>query len=245
VNEYGEDLAYVHDAGFSDLAQTAANRVVANLRRRRSVEGLVVDIGCGTGVAARRLIRAGYDVLGIDTSRDMLALARRAAPAATFRHGSFVDFELPADCVAVTAIGEVLNYDATAEAEDHIAGFFSRAHAALRPGGLLVLDAAGPGRVPGGGPVRTWSEGADWAILVETSEDRRARVLTRRMTTFRRAPAGGGGWRRTEAEHRQRLHPATDILRLLRDAGFQARIQRSYDGGEPFAPGHRVVIASR
>jgi SAM-dependent methyltransferase len=245
VNEYGEDLAYTHDAGFSDLARTAANRVVADLRRRRILEGLVVDVGCGSGVAAQRFVRAGYDVLGIDPSRDMLALARRAAPAATFRHGSFVDAEVPKDCVAVTAMGEVLNYDRSPEAEEHLGGFIARARAALRPGGLLALDVAGPGRVPGGGPVRTWSEGGDWAVLVETSEDRRARELTRRIITFRRVPTAGGGWRRTETEHRQRLYPATEILRLLRATGFQARIQRSYDGAEPFAPGHRVLLAKR
>jgi SAM-dependent methyltransferase len=242
VNEYGEDLAYVHQAGFSDLARTAANRVVAELRGRRVTDGLVVDVGCGAGVAAQRLVRAGYDVLGLDTSREMLALAREVAPAATFRHGSFVDSELPPDCVAVTAIAEVLNYDVSADAEEHLADFFARAHAALRPGGLLVLDVAGPGRVADGEPARSWSEGADWAILVETAEDRRARDLRRRMTVFRRT---GGGWRRSETEHRQRLHPASAVVTLLRDAGFRARILRSYEGDEPFAPGHRALIAVR
>jgi SAM-dependent methyltransferase len=242
LNDYGEDLAYIHDAGFSDLAQAAANRVVADLRRRRILAGLVVDVGCGTGVAARRFVRAGYDVLGLDPSRDMLALARRAAPAATFRPGSFADAELPRDCVAVTATGEVVNYDLTTEAEAHIAAFFGRAHAALRPGGLFALDVAGPGRVPGGGPERTWRQDGDWAILVETSEERRARELTRRMTTFRHVDRG---WRRGETEHRQRLHAATTILGLLREAGFRARVLRSYEpGGEPLAPGHRVLAAT-
>jgi SAM-dependent methyltransferase len=242
VNEYGEDLAHVHDAGFSDLAQTAANRVVAELRGRGIVDGLVVDVGCGTGVTARRLIRAGYDVLGLDPSPAMLALARRQAPRATFRRGSFADAELPPDCAAITAIGEVLNYDFSPEAEEHFAAFFARAHRALRRGGLLALDVAGPGRVPGDGPARTWRDGADWAILVETSEDRRARELTRRMTTFRRT---GGGWRRTETEHHQRLYPSSAIAALLRTAGFRTRILRSYDGDEPFAPGHRAFIARR
>ena len=249
MNEYEADLAYTHDAGFSDLARTAANRVVAQLRRRRMVEGLIVDVGCGSGVAARRFVRAGYDVLGLDVSRDMLALARRAAPGATFRHGSFADAELPQGCVAVTTMGEVLNYDVSPDAEARIAAFFARAHAALRPGGLLALDVAGPNRIPGGGPVRTWAQGADWAVLVETSEDAAAGELTRRMTVFRRVPRegrAGDGWRRAEAEHRQRLHPASTIADLLRAAGFRVRILRSYQpGGAPFAPGHRALLATR
>jgi SAM-dependent methyltransferase len=241
LNEYEEDVAYVHDAGFSDLAQAAANRVVAELRSRRVVDGLVVDLGCGSGVAARRLVRAGYDVLGVDPSPAMLALARRRAPRATFRRGSFLDAELPPGCVAVTAIGEVLNYHVGAEAEQDLEGFFVRAHSALRPRGLLVLDIAGPGRVPGGGATRSWAEGDDWAILVEVSERPGGHELSRRMVTFRRT---AGRWRRTEVEHHQRLYAAAAIAALLRQAGFRARILRGYTG-ETFAPGHRALIASR
>jgi SAM-dependent methyltransferase len=241
VNEYDEDLAHVHDAGFADLAQAAANRVVAELRARGIVDGLVVDVGCGSGVTARRLILAGYDVLGLDASRSMLALARGRAPRATFRRESFLDAQLPPGCAAVTAIGEVLNYHVAAGAEEDLGDFFARAHSALRPGGLLVTDVAGPGRVPGGGPSRLWAEGDDWAVLVEASERRRARELTRRIITFRRA---AGRWRRTETEHHQRLYPATEIATLLRQAGFRARILRGYTG-EPFAPGHRGLIGVR
>ncbi len=242
MNEYGADLAFTHDAGFAGPAQAAANRVVAELRRRGVSEGLVVDVGCGSGVTAKRLIRAGYDVLGLDASRDMLALARRAAPAATFRHASFTEAELPSGCVAVTAVGEVLNYDVAPDAEEHVGEFFSRVRAALAPGGLFVLDLAGPGRVPGGGPWRTWSQGAGWAVLVETSESARERMLDRHIVTFRRH--SGRGWVRTEAHHRQRLYPASDIVARLRDTGFRARILRSYDG-EPFAAGHRGFLATR
>jgi SAM-dependent methyltransferase len=242
VNEYDEDLAYVHDAGVSDLAQAAANRVVAELRTRAVVEGLVVDVGCGSGVAARRLNLAGYDVLGLDPSPAMLALARRRAPRATFRRASFLDAELPDGCVAVMAVGEVLNYHVAPEPERDLEAFFARTHAALRPGGLLVLDVAGPGRVPEGGPSRHWSEGDDWAVLVEVSERPGGRELTRRMVTFRRT---SGRWRRTETEHHQRLYAASTVATLLRQAGFRARILRGYGDAEPFAPGHRVLIAAR
>jgi SAM-dependent methyltransferase len=240
LNEYGEDLAYVHDAGFSGLAQAAANRVVAELRARGIVEGLVVDVGCGSGVAARRLSLAGYDVLGLDPSPAMLELARRRAPKATFRRGSFVDAELPPECVAVTAVGEVLNYHVAAEAERDLEAFFARVHSALRPGGLLALDVAGPGRVPGGGPARTWAEGDDWAALVESTERPGQPELTRRIVTFRRR---AGRWRRTETGHHQRLYAASHIVALLRQAGFRARILRGYNTDEPGAPGHRALIA--
>ena len=80
---YGEDLAYVHDAGFTSLAALAADRLIEELHRL-SKGGLVVELGAGSGVAAARLGAAGFDVLGIDASPAMIQLARENAPRATF-----------------------------------------------------------------------------------------------------------------------------------------------------------------
>jgi SAM-dependent methyltransferase len=235
VNGYPEDLAYIHASGFTALAETAAPAIVELLRGSGIDGGLVVDLGCGSGITSRALVDAGYRVVGIDTSRPLLARARRAAPGARFKHASFLDEPLP-ECVAILAVGEVLCY--TTESLEPV---FRRVYRALRPGGLFVFDLAGPGRVPGGGPVRSWAEGADWAVLVETEEDPAQRLLTRRMTTFRR---GGRSWRRRRQTHRQHLHPPSDIGARLRRAGFTVRFRRGY-GGERFARGHYVVVARK
>jgi hypothetical protein len=136
----------------------------------------------------------------------------------------------------VLAVGEVLNY--TTRSLDPV---FGRVYRARRPSGLFVLDLAGPGRVSGHVPLRSWAEGADWAILVETEEDPRRRLLTRRMTTFRRTDRR---WRRGRETHRQRLHPPSEIAARLRRVGFRVRLRRGYVG-ERFAPGHYVVVASK
>jgi SAM-dependent methyltransferase len=235
VKGYGEDLAHIHASGFTALAETAGPAVVELLRGAGIERSLVVDLGCGNGITSRALTGAGYEVLGIDTSRPFLARARREAPGARFKHGSFLDEPLP-ECVAVLAVGEVLAY--TTRSLDPL---FRRVHRALRPGGLFVLDLPGPGRVPGGGPARSWAEGADWAVLIATEEDPRRRLLTRRMTTFRRT---GRGWRRGRETHVQRVHPPTEIATRLRRAGFRVRLRRGY-GGQRFAPGHYVVVARK
>jgi len=231
VTGYGEDLAHIHASGFTALAETAAPVVVELLRGAGIDRGLVVDLGCGSGITSRALVNAGYEVLGIDTSRPMLARARSAAPGARFRHASFVDEPLPT-CVGVLAVGEVLSYTTRG-----LEPVFRRVYRALRPGGLFVLDMAGPGR----GPARTWAEGPDWAVLVDAEEDPRRRLLTRRMTTFRRI---GGGWRRGRETHQQRLHPSAEIAKHLRRVGFRVRIRRGYRG-ERFAAGHYVAVAGK
>ncbi len=44
----------------------------------------ILDLGCGTGLLARHLVRAGYDYTGMDISAGMLAVARRNVPYARF-----------------------------------------------------------------------------------------------------------------------------------------------------------------
>ena len=95
MSGYQEDLAYTHDVGFGDFARNAAPGVLRLLRDRGVADGLVVDVGCGSGIWARELVDAGYDVLGIDQSAAMIDLARRRVPEAAFRRGSFVTTRLP------------------------------------------------------------------------------------------------------------------------------------------------------
>src|SRR4051794_25093950 len=72
---YREDLAYIHDAGFGGIATSAAPVLRDALRRRGIVSGLVIDLGCGSGILSEAMSAAGHDVLGIDISGAMLALA--------------------------------------------------------------------------------------------------------------------------------------------------------------------------
>src|SRR5579864_4187654 len=97
---YTEDLAFIHDAGFSDLARAAAAEVIRIMRARSIQGGLVVELGCGSGIGARELVRAGYQVFGVDISPAMIRLARRRAPGAKFVGGSMLRVKLPR-CAAV------------------------------------------------------------------------------------------------------------------------------------------------
>jgi SAM-dependent methyltransferase len=232
---YPEDPAHIHASGFGDLAAIAGPVIAMLLRDAGILRGLVVDLGCGNGITSRALVEAGYDVLGIDASEPFLRRARREAPGARFRQGSFLDEPLP-ECSAVIAVGEVLAYT-----QRSLGPVFRRAHRALRPGGLFVFDLPAPGQVPGGGPLRSWRQGEDWAILFQNTEHPRRRELTRRMTTFRRTERG---WRRGRETHVQRLHPPPEVAERLRRLGFRVRLRRGYTG-ERFAPGHYVVVARK
>ncbi len=222
---YRNDLAFIHDVRFGEIARSASRVLLEALRCTGLSEGLVIDLGCGSGLFAEPVAEAGYDVLGIDVSAEMLKLARRRVPKARFRRGSLHDAELPRG-VAVAGIGESFNYfTGRPTSEATLARLFRRIHRALVPGGVLLFDLAAPGRVPGGGPLKSHWDEKDWAVLVATVEERKRRILTRRITSFRRA---GSGYRRADEIHTQRLFERKVVLRLLREGGFRARSLSGY-----------------
>lgn len=238
---YDRDLAYIHDTGFTGFVRKAAPGLLRMLRESGVRGGLVVDAGCGSGIWARELTERGYAAVGIDISADMIRLARKHAPAAKFRVGSFLSAELPS-CDAVTSIGECVNYAFDRKSgKKGLAEFFRRVYRALRPGGIFVFDIVEPGVVAAGPPPRRFLEGPDWAILLEVSEDRRRNTLTRRIVSYRRV---GKLYRRSEEIHRLHLYSGGELLEEVRRAGFEARLVGGY-GRFRFAPAHAGILARK
>src|SRR4051794_28868928 len=106
---YAGDMAEVHAEAYSDVARLAAPAVAEILAGEGVPSGLIVELGCGSGVPARPLVDRGYSVHGIDLSADMVRLAGERVPEAEIVRGSFLDAPLPA-CDAVLAIGQTLGY---------------------------------------------------------------------------------------------------------------------------------------
>ncbi|MEP0878356.1 class I SAM-dependent methyltransferase [Funiculus sociatus GB2-M2] len=144
---YKEDLAFIHDVGFSDYALKSAPGILEILDRSNIRKGLVVDLGCGTGLWAQELEKAHYRVLGVDISDSAIAIARTRVPNAEFRVESLFKTDIP-PCSAVTSISECLNYlfdpDNDRQTLNQV---FRRIYSALIPGGVFVFDIAEPGQV--------------------------------------------------------------------------------------------------
>jgi SAM-dependent methyltransferase len=241
ANVYRDDLAYIHDTGHGSLARDAATTLIGELARTACRDKPVVDLGCGSGIFAHALIEVGYQVVGIDVSDAMVALARARAPEAEFRVASFVSSDLPRS-VAVTAIGEVLNYafdsanDQTARAD-----LFRRVYQALVPGGVFLFDIASRERLRPGGPHRTYAAGTDWAVLVETDGEPVAGLLTRTIISFRRV---GSLYRRDTEVHRLTLVDPTAVYDSLHALGFEVEILSTY-GAVPLPQGVVAFLARK
>ena len=227
---YGEDLAYIHDVGHAEFALRSAPGILEILARSGIRDGLVVDLGCGSGLWARELVDAGYQVLGIDISEAMITLSRKRVPEAEFRVGSLFDAEIP-PCGAVTAVSEVLNY----LFDEEPGGL------ALVSGGVFVFDVLGPGQVPPGAKARGFRVGEDWAVLSEREEDAERGTLERRIVSFRKV---GEHYRRDDEVHRVRLYDPSELAAELGELGFEVRTVRAY-GDYPLGKNHAAFEARK
>jgi SAM-dependent methyltransferase len=235
---YAEDLAYIHSAGFSGFSRAAAPAILRLLHDAHIDTGLIVDLGCGAGALARVLSSTGYDVLGIDVSRNMLSIAGRAAPRARFTEGAASTVKLPA-CEAVIAMGEVVSYAPPGtRRRPSLRPIFARVARALRARGLFVFDLIVKGEDVM--TYRTWHAGRDWAVLVDVSERRSA--IERRITTFR-APHPGAAYRRHVEQHVVGVYARDDVVRELRAAGFSVSCIERY--GAAVLPPRRLAFVAR
>src|SRR5207245_4326498 len=98
---------------------------------------------------------------------------------------------------------------------------------------------AEPGRCRG--LTQRFSEGEDWACLVEYRQDVAKQRLTRRIVSFRKV---SDGYRRQEETHTQQLYPGARIADMLREIGFRVRLVRKY-GEYPLGPGVVGLVARK
>jgi SAM-dependent methyltransferase len=224
---YGAEQAAIHDHRFGALARYAAADVVALAVGARRNRGSVVDLGCGSGILAREVGDAGYDVVGVDISADMIARAARNAPEARLVVGTLHDFPIPSGCVVVAATGEALNY-----AVDPAAGLAAVAtraadvFGALVPGGHWLFDVSGPGRA---GPTRVTKQfhrADDWCLGMTATESEDGGRLEREITIF--AADADGCYRRIDEDHLLMLYRPEDIRSLVMAAGFEVQILGDY-----------------
>ncbi len=220
---YRRDLALVHDRGFGFHADGCAAGVIELLQPIRERDGVVLELGCGSGRLTRHLLDAGHRVIATDASPAMLALARDAVPdVEELRQLALPDGPLPtAD--AVVSVGHSLNYLPTAEDIDTA---LTSIAAALRPGGILAIDLCD----------LRWGEvrrdqrnlgmaGEDWALITEFSMPTPDRYV-RDMTTF--VKAEDGTWRRGHERHDNVLIDTAQVLPLLSRHGVESRIESAF-----------------
>ena len=111
------------------------------LREHGIMDGIVLDLGCGTGSMTELLAEQGYDMIGVDNSEEMLDLAmeKRAASGQDILYllQDMRKFELYGTVRAVISACDSVNY--LTEPGD-LVKVFSLVNNYLDPGGLFLFD---------------------------------------------------------------------------------------------------------
>jgi SAM-dependent methyltransferase len=232
---YRDDLALVHHLGFGFHADACAAGILALLEPVHG--GLVLELGCGSGLLTRHLVEAGHRVLATDASPAMLALARGTAPRAEVRPLVLPDDPLP-ECNAIVSVGHVLNY---LPDETGIERALVAAAKALRPGGILALDLCDLryGELRRDEPDSSRISD-DWAIVTRFSLPR-PNLFVREIAAF--LPDGDGSWRRDDERHENVLLDTTSVPALFAEHGVDARVAGSF--GDEKLPDGLVAILGR
>jgi SAM-dependent methyltransferase len=235
---YGRDLALIHHLGFGFHADMCAPGILRLLGPVRERDGLVLEIGCGSGLLTKHLLDAGHRVVATDASPAMLDLARETAGGADLRRLTLPDDPLP-EADAIVGVGHVLNYLPDIDAIER--GLTAIGNA-LRPGGVLAIDLCDLewARHRADSPPHGWV-GENWAVVTEFSIPSPDRFV-RQMATFIRED--DGSWRRGDERHDNVLVETALVPALLTETGVAATVRESF-GAEELPAGLRAVVGHR
>ena len=102
---------------------------------KRQMVARVADVGCGPGRVAAFLAARGLDVVGVDVSEAMLAVARTAHPHITFEQGQLDALPIETGVLA----GAVYWYSITYTPPDRLTEVFTELTRVLMPGAMYFL----------------------------------------------------------------------------------------------------------
>lgn len=112
-----------------------------------SQDSTVAELGCGTGAFTNELARMGYNMIGIDNSEDMLAVASSADGQdynseegnnrIIYTLQNMTEFELPYEADAVVSVCDSMNYLSQDGALDEC---LRASYQALRSRGVILFD---------------------------------------------------------------------------------------------------------
>jgi SAM-dependent methyltransferase len=243
---YQADLARIHHLGFGFHADACAPGIIDLLDDVLARDGLVLEVGCGSGLLTKHLLDAGHRVIATDASPAMLDLARETLGDTLGNAPGRVAIEsltLPDDPVpeadAIVSVGHALSYLPDAAALDRalvaLAG-------SLRPGGVMAIDLCDLEWGRHRRDVRSagWV-GDDWGLVTQFPFEGDDRYI-REMTTFTELP--DGTYRRSSERHDNVLVDTSQVPGRLASLGLETEVRQSF-GAEDLPIGLVAIVARR
>lgn len=209
-------------------------------------DGLVLELGCGTGTVTEMLADAGYDMIGIDNSEEMLAEAmeKRAESGHDILYllQDMQDFELYGTVRAVVSVCDSMNYVTEPEDLEYV---FALVNNYLDPGGLFIFDMNTVYKYQEMIGDSTIAENREEGSFIwENTYDEESGINEYALTLF--LPDTDGRYEKVEEVHYQRAYPLEQIKTLLQSSGLKLlAVYDAYTREAPRADSGRLTFIAK
>ena len=223
-----------------------ASYVISLLREEGIDDGLVLDLGCGTGSLTEILAREGYDMTGIDLSPDMLQIAMEKRMESgrdiLYLNQDMREFELYGTVRAIVSICDSMNY--LLEKED-LVQTLRLANNYLDPGGVFIFDLNTEHKYRDIlGQCTIAEDREESSFIWDNDYDETERINEYDLTLF--IKEDGDLYRKYRETHFQRAYTLDEAAAAAKEAGME--FVAAYDAFTREAPGEtseRIYIIVR
>ncbi len=206
--------------------------------------GTVVDLGCGTGAMSRLLAGAGFSVIGVDLSEEMLGIAanKDGSEGILYVCQDMTDLELAAPVPVMVSLCDSMNYlveDGALEAT------LARVKQFLEPGGIFIFDMNTAYKYEHILADNTFTETREEGSFIWENEfDEESRINTYYLTLYVATDEGNGSdqtFHRFMEEHYQRAFAMEEITTSICESGLELLAVLDADTlGSPSATSERL-----
>lgn len=204
-------------------------------------DGLVLDLGCGTGKFTRLLAQKGYDLIGVDGSGEMLEAAMRQEenPDILYLQQDMREFELYGTVAAVVSLCDSMNYITEYK---ELVQVFRLVNNYLDPGGYFIFDLNTPYKYRELLADNTFAENReDCSFIWENTYDDETELNEYALTLFVRGE--DGRYERFEEFHYQKAYAIETVEKAAAEAGMEfIAVYDAFTREEPSDTGERVYV---
>lgn len=217
-----QSFAQVYDTFMDNIDYDGWSAYLIGLLREYGIcDGLVLELGCGTGSMTERLAMAGYDMIGSDLSPDMLEIAMEKKDASglniLYLLQDMREFELYGTVRAIVSVCDPMNY--ILEEED-LLQVFRLVNNYLDPGGMFIFDLNTTKKYRDMGETTIAENREEASFIWENYFDEEEKINEYDLTLFIRDEEDGR-FDRFEEFHEQRAYSLTEIGELIRESGME------------------------
>ncbi len=215
------ELAEVYDAFMREVPYDRWSAfITGRLQKYGIADGLVCDLGCGSGALTTMLSDAGYDMTGIDSSAEMLdqASKKKGSRDILYINQDMTEFELYGTVKAFISTCDALNYITDKKKLKHM---FELAHNYLDPDGIFIFDMHTPAYYNRLGDSVFGDTTEEAGYIWDNSYNRSTGINEYALTLFKRQAEGKDDiYVRSEETHVERAYSIGYIKRIIKKTGF-------------------------